>query len=184
MGLMGAVLVAQGCEGKKEGAPAEASQASSPQGASSVAQRSAASPEGPTAPDDSPGADSAPEGSAPDPDDAKAADPLGQRFIDPPWFRRDMLPDAKAIKVSRSEANDQGLFSSQILLELPEGTTAEQCADRLTEKVSTTVPNLERKVQSDGRIMIAGSTDRYRVTLMCGDAKGVMRAFVSFEWTS
>jgi hypothetical protein len=109
-------------------------------------------------------------------------DPLGQRFMDPGWFRKDMIEGAKALDVSRSQKNEQGLFSSQILFELPAGTTAEQCADRVTDKVKGDVPNLERTTEGD-RIKISGTTDRYRVTMMCGEAKGVMRAYVSFEWT-
>lgn len=108
-------------------------------------------------------------------------DPLGRRFIDPPWFRKDMLEGAKAVNVSRSEADDNGFFSSHILFELPEGTTAERCAEMIIEKVEKTVPDLERTNEAD-RIKLTGSTDRYRVSSMCGEAKGVMRAFVSFEW--
>jgi hypothetical protein len=112
------------------------------------------------------------------------ADPLGQRFMDPSWFRKDMLEGAKSLDVSRSEKNEKGLFSSQILFELPAGTTTEQCADQLTDKVKGDVTNLQRTTEADGRIKMTGSTERYRATLMCGEAKGVMRAYVSFEWTS
>jgi hypothetical protein len=114
------------------------------------------------------------------------ADPLGRRFADPAWFRRDMLEGAKAMDVSRSERTPAGLFSSQILLELPAGTTAEQCAEQLEKKVGSEVTNLVRTPdeKAPGRIKISGETSRYRVTLMCGEAKGVMRAYVSFEWLS
>jgi hypothetical protein len=110
---------------------------------------------------------------------------LGERFVDPPWFRKEMLgPDAKAMDVNRSAQNEQGLFSSQILFELPAGTTAEQCADKLEEKVKPDVANLVRgpDEKTPGRLKLTGETDRYRVTMMCGEAKGVMRAYVGYEW--
>ncbi|MBK8240728.1 MAG: hypothetical protein IPK74_34850 [Deltaproteobacteria bacterium] len=121
-------------------------------------------------------------------DDAKAAaaaDPLGQRFRDPDWFRKDMLEGATAQDVSRSERTDEGFFSSQILFELPAGTTAESCAEQLEKRVGGEVTNLQRGPDEKlpGRLKITGSTDRYRVTMMCGEAKGAMRAYVSYEWT-
>ncbi len=125
-------------------------------------------------------------GAADSGDEAKAdaAPDLGQRFLDPSWFRKDMLEGAKATDVSRSERNDKGLFSSQILFELAAGTTAEQCAEQLEAKVGKDVTNLVRAPddKTPGRLKITGSTQRYRVTMMCGEAKGVMRAYVSFEW--
>lgn len=129
-------------------------------------------------------AESAPGSAAAAPVDP--ADPLGRKFADPAWFRRDMLEGAKAMDVSRSERTPAGLFSSQILFELPAGTTAEQCAEQLEQKVGTEVTNLARTPdeKAPGRIKISGETPRYRVTLMCGEAKGVMRAYVSFEWLS
>lgn len=108
-------------------------------------------------------------------------DPLGQRFADPAWFRKDLFEGAKAVSVSRSEADEDGFFASHILFELPDGTTTEQCADMVSNEVGPSVPGLERTLESD-RIKITGSTDRYRVILMCGEAKGVMRAYVSLEW--
>lgn len=113
-----------------------------------------------------------------------AADPLGTRFVDPDWFRKEMLEGAKAMDVSRSERNEKGLFSSQILFELPSGTTTEQCADQLEAKVKGDVPNLTREpdAKAPGRLKLTGDTQRYRVTMMCGEAKGVMRAYVGYEW--
>ncbi|HET6583646.1 MAG TPA: hypothetical protein VFG69_09365 [Nannocystaceae bacterium] len=114
------------------------------------------------------------------------ADPLGKRFLDPPWFRKELFPDATAAKASRSQRDEKGLFSSQILFDLKAGTTAEQCAKTLKDAVGKHVPDLKQEddAKAPGRLRLSGTTDRYRVTMMCGDAKGTMRAFVSFEWTS
>ena len=109
---------------------------------------------------------------------------LAQRFRDPPWYRKTLFPDATVTSTARSEANEQGLFQSHIVFELKQGTTMEQCAEHLEKSVGETVPNLSREQQPDGRLKIAGSTDRYNVTLLCGEAKGTMRAYVAFEWTS
>ena len=127
---------------------------------------------------------------APDGGDAGALPPqdpgseLAQRFRDPPWYRKTLFPDATVTSTARSEANEQGLFQSHIVFELKQGTTMEQCAEHLEKSVGETVPNLSREQQPDGRLKISGSTDRYNVTLLCGEAKGTMRAYVAFEWTS
>ena len=114
------------------------------------------------------------------------ADPLGKRFIDPPWFRKELFPDATSAKVNRSQRNEQGLFSSQILFDLPAGTTEAQCAKTLKDAVGKDVADLVEApdAKQPGRLQITGTTDRYKVLMMCGDAKGTMRAYVSFEWTS
>lgn len=181
---MGLVLAAA-CEGKGGGA-AEGGKAV----AKAEAKSEAKAPEGktPADADKPPLAKPVQEPAAKPVDDAKAiadADPLGQRFRDPDWFRKDMLEGAVAQDVSRSERTDEGFFSSQILLELPAGTTAESCAEQLEKKVGTDVKNLQRGPDEKlpGRLKITGSTDRYRVTMMCGEAKGAMRAYVSYEWT-
>lgn len=109
---------------------------------------------------------------------------LGQRFRDPPWFRKTMLEGAKAVDTARSETDEAGRFKSHILFELPAGSTVEQCADQVTEKIKGDVPNLERSEQGDGRLRIEGSTDRYKVVVMCGEAKGVTKAYVGYEWTA
>lgn len=117
--------------------------------------------------------------------DAGGGDALGRRFLDPPWFRKTIFEDAKAVDVKRTEADDQGRFSSQLLIDLADGTTSEQCAAHLEERVRPHVANLARaEAKGDGRIRLDGSTDRYTVTFVCGDAKGVMKAYVAYAWTS
>jgi hypothetical protein len=120
--------------------------------------------------------------------DAKAPpdDPRGARFVDPPWFRKELFPDATSANVSRTQRNEQGLFSSQILFDLPAGTTADACVKTLREAVQKEVPDLQESPDAKlpGRLQLSGKTDRYSVMMICGDAKGTMRAFVSFEWTS
>lgn len=147
----------------KQAAPAQAAPGTSP-------EKPAAAVQAPTAPTQAPSAND--------------ADPLGKRFMDPPWFRKDLIEGAKSAKTSRSEADSNGFFSSQILFELPEGATAESCADTLAKEVGTTVPGLERETKPDGRIEIKGETDRYTVTLLCGEVEGTVKAYVGYRWVA
>lgn len=119
--------------------------------------------------------------SAAAPPDAKAD--RGLRFVDPKWFRKTIFEDATKVDFQRSQADDRGLFSSQMLFDLKEGTTREACAKTVEDKVGGTVTNLAREVTPE-RITIKGNTDRYKMIAICGEAKGVMKAYVSLLWTS
>ena len=44
-------------------------------------------------------------------------------------------------------------------------------------------PEEQSAGQPEDRIQLAGSTDRYDVTAVCGEGKGKMRAYVAYEWT-
>lgn len=90
--------------------------------------------------------------------------------------------EGKAIDTKRSQADEQGRFSSLIRFELPT-MTPEACADHLQKKVADEVSNVERKAQPDGRIQLDGSTDRYKITFICGQAEGKTIAYVSYQWT-
>jgi hypothetical protein len=113
-----------------------------------------------------------------------AEDPRGTRFADPSWFRKDLIEGATAKDVSRTERNEKGLFSSQILFELPAGTSAEKCADQIEAKVKPDVANLTRSADEKmpDRLRLTGDTPRYKVTIICGVAAGSTRAYVGYEW--
>lgn len=114
---------------------------------------------------------------------AAAADPLGQRFRDPPWFNNTMFGDkGNRVDFARSEANEAGLFKSHIIFELADGTTVDDCASMITEKLKSAV-ELSREDQPSDRIQLTGSAERYDVTAVCGEGKGKMRAYVAYEWT-
>jgi len=108
----------------------------------------------------------------------------GDRFRDPPWFREDIVAGAKLVKRSRTERDQQGLFTTQLLLEPPAGTSVDACVQQLEAAVRPHVSELARTQEPDGRVTLRGSTDRYQVTLVCGEAKGIMKAFVGLQWTS
>lgn len=173
-----------GCEGK---APyAVVADAGTPQHAATEARptgHEAAPHAGPREADARP-EEAPPQVQEASPSQAEPPDDLGLRFRDPPWFRKEMFEGATAVNVARSERDANGLFKSHILFDMPEGTTTDSCAELAASKISSTVPTLERQVQDDGRIQLTGSTDRYRVTVICGEAKGVMKAYVGYEWTS
>jgi hypothetical protein len=102
---------------------------------------------------------------------------------DPSWFKATIFEGATLVKQGRSPADDDGLFASQITLQLADGTTVEACVEHLSEVVGADVPNLAVKDEGD-RTSINGTTDHYSVTLLCGEAKGKMTAYVSYRWTS
>jgi hypothetical protein len=181
LGLFSACSVEPSAPAKPAPAVAKAAEpapAKTPQGAvaAKVVDEPAPTPEPEPTPD--PASDSK------TPGPQSPASDLAQQFRDPPWYRKTLFPDATVTSTARSEANDAGLFQSHIVFELAKGTTVEQCAEHLQQKVGETVSNLERAQQPDGRLKITGSTDRYKVTLLCGEAKGATRAYVAFEWTS
>lgn len=167
-----AVLLCSACDGGSSSGKADAAAAAKKAPEAKAEDKSAEA-----APADEPVA------SEPPPPSAAELDPLGQRFRDPPWFRPNMFGD-KGTKVdfARSEANDAGLFKSHMIFELSEGLTKDDCSKMVTEKLASAV-TLTAEEKPNDRIQLGGSTDRYDVTAMCGEADGKMRAYVSYEWT-
>ncbi|HEY0136224.1 MAG TPA: hypothetical protein VGB85_19200 [Nannocystis sp.] len=100
---------------------------------------------------------------------------------DPPWFKPDLFPGAKVTSSGRTQKDEQGLFASQMLLALPAGTTREACVDALMAAVSGSIPTLDQQPGQD-RVTLTGSNDDYHVTMLCGESKGTMSAYVSYRW--
>jgi hypothetical protein len=108
---------------------------------------------------------------------------LGAHLVDPSWFRKTMFGDAaKVLDTKRTQADEQGRFSSLIRFELTD-MKPESCADHLQGLVKDEVPNLERKTTPQGRVQLTGNTDRYKLTFQCGEAQGKTIAYVSYQWT-
>jgi hypothetical protein len=166
-----AVLLCAACDGGKAQPDAAAAK---PQAAEATAKAPAA--------DAKAAEPAAVEPAASEPTPAEA-DPLGQRFRDPPWFRGTMLGD-KGTKVdfARSEANEAGLFKSHLIFEMSEGTTVDDCVAAVTDALKDAV-EVAREDQPNDRAQLTGSTERYDVTAVCGEGKGKMRAYVAYEWT-
>jgi hypothetical protein len=102
--------------------------------------------------------------------------------IDPAWLRLDLFPDATVASSGRTARDAGGLFSTQLLLSLPAGITLDKCVETVTQAVAGEVPSLERKDGENGRVTLTGSNDAYAVTLVCGEAKGTMSAYLSYRW--
>lgn len=97
---------------------------------------------------------------------------------DPPWFREDLLPDTKLVKKSRSQG-----AQSMMLFDFPEGVTPEDCVAKVKEKLEPHVSLVEAPDQGKpGQLTYKGETDEYRVTVVCGDAKGTTRAYLGYQW--
>ncbi len=102
--------------------------------------------------------------------------------VDPAWLRVDLFPGATVASSGRTARDGEGLFSTQLLLALPDGTTRDTCVDTLTGAVAGAVPKLDRKDGEDARTTLSGSNDDYVVTMVCGEAKGKMSAYLSYRW--
>jgi len=102
--------------------------------------------------------------------------------IDPTWLRSDLFPGATVSSAGRTARDGAGLFSTQLLLTLPDGTTRDKCIETVTAAVAGAVAALERKEAADGRVTLTGSNDDYAATLVCGEAKGKMSAYLSYRW--
>ena len=134
--------------------------------------------------EENPAEDKAPVEAEPGKDDGSSApgdDPLGSRFKDPSWYREDIIPHTNVIQNGRSEAREDGTFSSAMVLELEEGMTPEKCTDHLKGRVDD-VAFEDTETGEDGRLTTRGETDAFRVTLVCGNAKGKPTAYVGYEW--
>ena len=101
---------------------------------------------------------------------------------DPPWFKPDLFPGATISSSGRTQKDEQGLFSTQMLLALPAGITREACVDTLQTALAVSVPTLEQKTGKDDRVTLTGSNTDYHVTMLCGEAKGTMSAYISYRW--
>jgi hypothetical protein len=188
--LLGCLVACQG----KASTPAPAADAK----ASTAAPSKAAEPApGPAAPAEGPVADGglspadlaaaeAKEMAKQGPVAALQGDPekaLGAHLADPRWYRKTLFGDkGKVLDTKRTQADEQGRFSSLIRFEVAD-TTVEGCADHLQEAVKPEVPTVERETKPDGRIQLSGATDRYSITFLCGEHEGKVIAFVSFQWT-
>lgn len=163
-----AVLLCTACDGGAAKAKPDAAAAAKPEAKpeSAAADAKAAEP-----------------ASSEPPPAAAAADPLGSRFQDPSWFRKEMFgSEATFVDFARSEANEAGLFKSHVIFELAEGTTTDKCAEMVTGKLEGAV-ELTAKDLPDDRKQLEGTTDRYDVTAVCGAAEGKMKAYIAYEWT-
>ncbi|RMG96282.1 MAG: hypothetical protein D6705_11600 [Deltaproteobacteria bacterium] len=109
-----------------------------------------------------------------------------QALRDPPWFHPNIYPGATVKKTGRSEADAQGRFASQILLELPAEANVDTCVSFAEKAIKPHVPSLAKTDDAQagpGRVTLRGSTEHYEATVVCGEAKGTVRAFLSYRWT-
>jgi hypothetical protein len=102
--------------------------------------------------------------------------------IDPAWLRPDLFPGATVSSAGRTPRDNAGLFSTQLLLALPDGTTRDACVDTVSKAIAADLPALERKEGPNDRVTLSGSNDDYAATIVCGEAKGKMSAYLSYRW--
>jgi hypothetical protein len=102
--------------------------------------------------------------------------------VDPSWFRLELFPGATLTNSGRTPADAKGLFSTQMLFTLADGTSQAACLDTLGTALKDVVPELAREEGKDGRVTLRGSNADYQVIAICGDAKGKPSAYVSYRW--
>jgi hypothetical protein len=101
---------------------------------------------------------------------------------DPSWFKVELFPGATIVSSGRTQKDEQGLFASQMLLALPAGTTRDACVDTLKAAVAGSLPTLDQQPGKDDRVTLTGNNDDYHVTMLCGESKGKMSAYISYRW--
>lgn len=102
--------------------------------------------------------------------------------VDPPWLRRDMFPGATVKTAGRTVPDEAGLFSTQMLFALADGTTVDACLTTVKTALAEAVPEPEREEGKDGRVTLKGRTADYTVVAICGEAKGKPTAYISYQW--
>ncbi|MEX1367917.1 MAG: hypothetical protein AB1Z98_32610 [Nannocystaceae bacterium] len=176
-------LLVPACLGSADSKPRTAAQAKTAAAApdTTPAAPPAAALEATPTPPPAPAPEPAPEPAAPAAESSAPAN-LGENRIDPRWFRKTIFGDkGNVLDSKRTEADEQGRFSSLIRFELTD-MDVEGCADHLEGMVKDDIPTVERKPQ-DARIQLEGSTADYSITFVCGEANGKTIAYVSFTWT-
>ena len=110
----------------------------------------------------------------------KSARPAGARPGDPPWFREDLFAGATLVKRGHTSPDAEGKISAQITLRLADGTTREECLRTVRAAVQDEVASLHELAAAD-RTTLTGEAERYTVTLICGEARGAMTAYLSWS---
>ncbi len=106
------------------------------------------------------------------------------RLGEPPaWFTPDAIEHEKVIKQDKAETKLAGGFAAAIVLQLKDGTTAEDCMTKLKAKVGETVSDLgEATPGPGGRLTLHGTASGYQYTLVCGAGKdGKPTAYMSYS---
>ena len=153
--------------------------ACSPQGGGEQKQAAEASP--PAKDREAPAADNA----APAGDDGFTPAPPegpGEPQPPPPWFSADAFEHASILKQDeRSNKLPTGQSATMIVLELPAGTTPEQCMDTAKAKLGETIPALpETTTTPQGYLSLGGKGPNYEFTIVCGVAKDKPTMFMSY----
>ena len=83
-----------------------------------------------------------------------------------------------------SETKLAGGYASAMVLELPAGTTADQCMElalaEIAKNLGKPVTDLPEPDKDDGRQVIHGTDNCYNYTVVCGDAKDKPIMYLSY----
>lgn len=112
---------------------------------------------------------------APDPSQA-APNPA------PSWFDPAAFEHAAIIKQDTTGTRvASGQLSAMIVLELPPGTTAEQCIETARQKLGESIAELPANTTTpQGYLQLQGKADNYEYAIVCGVAKDKPTMFLSY----
>ncbi|PRP97571.1 hypothetical protein ENSA5_32640 [Enhygromyxa salina] len=100
----------------------------------------------------------------------------------PPWFDPNAFEHVAIVRQDqRASKLPTGQSSSMIVLELPAGTTAEQCIENARAKLGETISDLPASAtMPQGYLELRGKTDTFEYTIVCGVAKDKPSMFLSY----
>lgn len=118
----------------------------------------------------------------PEPTETVAAPTPKEMGPPPPWFSPDAFEHTAIVRQDLSGAAvPSGETSAMIVLELPAGTTPEQCIENFRKKLAETVSEPPTQaVMPQGHLSLRGKTDAYAYTVVCGLANGKPTMFLSY----
>jgi hypothetical protein len=118
----------------------------------------------------------------PEPTETVAAPTPKEMGPPPPWFSPDAFEHTVIVRQDLSGAAvPSGETSAMIVLELPAGTTPEQCIENFRKKLAETVSEPPTQaVMPQGHLSLRGKTDAYAYTVVCGLAKDKPTMFLSY----
>lgn len=121
----------------------------------------------------------------PDANDGFGSEPPaapGEPAPPPPWFAVDAFEHVSIIRQDqRSNALPTGQSATMIVLELPAGTTPEQCIDKARAKLGETIDSLPATATTpQGYLTLGGKGPNYEFSVVCGVAKDKPTMFMSY----
>lgn len=102
--------------------------------------------------------------------------------VDPPWFRRELFAGATIKRSGRTAPDPAGLFTTQMLFELADGTKQADCVATVKTALAGAVPEIKSEDGEGGRVTLTGKNADYSVIAICSGGASKPTAYVSYVW--